>query len=388
MASANQRIGEYVLQNRIAAGTFGEVWRAHHHVWTDQVVAVKIPTDHQYLRNLQREGVAIHGLHHPNIVRAIGFDPYADPAYLAMEFVPGTSLRPLIANRSLSTDDAVAVMTQVLEGLGYAHGKGVVHRDIKPENILVHERAFRDGFGAEGVVKVTDFGLGKSATGAGSIAYSASMNDPAGREIAGTLDYMAPEQRAGAAVDARADLYACGVVLFEMLTGERPAGTDLPSDVNPQVPKRLDDAFRRSYARLDKRFASAGEFAKALAAPKASVPPPVPAAREPGRPPVVPAYSQLGTRVASPPPPPRVADMPRGVSTPPFNGWDAGATPPRQSCPQCRQAVDAGDQFCMHCGVQLVENVRRCPQCGAYPDAADHYCIFCGQALTTHATLA
>ena len=382
MASPNQRIGEYVLQDRVAAGTFGEVWRAHHHVWSDQVVAVKIPTDYQYLRTLQREGTAIHGLHHPNIVRAIGFDPYADPAYLVMEFVPGTSLRSLIANRSLSVDDAVSVMRQVLAGLAYAHGKGVVHRDVKPENILVHERAFREGFGAEGVVKVTDFGLGKSAGGAGSIAYSASLNDPAAKEIAGTLDYMAPEQRAGGAVDHRADLYACGVVLFEMLTGERPAGTDLPSDLNVQVPKwsRLDEAFRRSYARLDKRFASAEEFAAALAPPAgkssgAAAPPPVPA----------------GPRVAPPPMLP-----PRGTSTPPFNPWVGGggqtasgpaAGAARQGCPQCRQAVDAGDQFCMHCGVQLVENVRRCPQCGAYPDAADHYCIFCGQALTTHATL-
>lgn len=375
MASPNQRIGEYVLQDRIAAGTFGEVWRAHHHVWTDQAVAVKIPTDYQYLRNLQREGVAIHGLHHPNIVRAIAFDPYADPGYLAMELVPGTSLRPLIAKRSLSIDDAVAVMMHVLDGLAYAHAKGVVHRDIKPENILVHERAFRDGFQRDGVVKVTDFGLGKSATGAGSIALSASMNDPAAKEIAGTLDYMAPEQRAGSAVDARADLYACGVVLYEMLTGERPAGTDLPSDVNPQVPKRLDEAFRRSYARLDKRFASAEEFAKMLAAPKAA-PPPVPA-REAMRPPMLPqGTSHPGARVVSPPPPRFGTMIPQETSA------------NRQGCPQCRQAVDASDQFCMHCGVQLVENVRRCPQCGAYPDAADHYCIFCGQALTTHATLA
>ena len=148
MPSPNQRVGEYVLQDRIAAGTFGEVWKAHHHVWTDQLVAAKIPTDPQYLRNLQREGVAIHGLTHPNIVRALGFDPYADPPYLTMEYVPGTSLRPLIANRKLDPADAVAVLRQVLAGLGHAHKTGLVHRDVKPENILVHERAFRDGFGA------------------------------------------------------------------------------------------------------------------------------------------------------------------------------------------------------------------------------------------------
>src|SRR5205085_5438850 len=125
------------------------------HVWTDRLVAVKVPTDPQYLRNLQREGVAVHGLTHPNIVRALGFDPYADPPYLTMEFVPGTSLRPLVQKRAICINDAVAVMRQVLSGLAHAHQQGVVHRDIKPENILVHERAQSEGYGAEGVVKVT-----------------------------------------------------------------------------------------------------------------------------------------------------------------------------------------------------------------------------------------
>jgi serine/threonine protein kinase len=351
MPSPNQRVGEYVLQDRIAAGTFGEVWRAHHHVWADQLVAVKIPTDSQYLRNLQREGVAMYGLHHPNIVRPLGFDPFADPGYLVMEYVPGTSLRTLISQRRLEAGEAVAILKQVLAGLSHAHAKGVVHRDVKPENILVHEKGLSEGFATTGTVKVTDFGLGKSSSvGAGSIAFSAVMNDPASKEIAGTLDYMAPEQRSGAgAIDGRADVYACGVVLYEMLTGERPAGTDLPSDLNPAVPKMIDEAFKRSYARLDKRFASADDFARALG-PSAISPPPL----------VAPA---------------RITQLPVAPPVP----WSLSN---RHNCPQCRGAVDGNDQFCMHCGVQLVENVRRCPQCGAFPDASDHYCIFCGQALT------
>src|SRR6476661_1891277 len=266
MPSPNQRVGEYVLQDRIAAGTFGEVWRAHHHVWTDQVVAVKIPTDPQYLRNLQREGVAIHGLTHPNIVRAMGFDPYADPPYLTMEYVPGTSLRPLIAGQQLTIDQSIAVMKQVLAGLDYAHNQGIVHQDVKPEYILIHER-----------------GRAAASTAVGSIVYSASLNDAAGKEIAGTLDYMAPEQRSGSNIDRRADLYACGVVLYELLTGERPAGTDLPSDLNLNIPKALDDIFRRSYSRLDRRYASADEFAAALERIRLT-PPPLPAA--PGHGPV------------------------------------------------------------------------------------------------------
>jgi eukaryotic-like serine/threonine-protein kinase len=339
MPSANDRISEYVLEARVGTGAFGEVWRAHHHVWIDQLVAIKIPTDPQYLRSLQREGAAIHGLLHPNIVRAIGFDPYASPPYLVMEYVPGTSLRPLIAQRKLRIPDAVSVMRQVLAGLGYAHGQGLIHRDIKPENILVHERAWKDGFAAEGVVKVTDFGLGKArSAGTDSIAYSQSMNSPGGREIAGTLDYMAPEQRGAGSVepDARCDLYACGVVLYEMLTGERPAGTDVPSDLNPASPKYLDDVFRHSYARLDKRYASAPEFSKALSA---EAPPPLPAQSAPG------AAAAAG------------------------------------ACPQCHGAVEADDQYCMHCGVQLAPAIRRCRQCGAYPDRADRYCIFCGVTL-------
>jgi serine/threonine protein kinase len=333
MPAANDRISEYVLEARVGAGAFGEVWRAHHHIWSDQLVAIKIPTNPQYLRDLQREGAAIHGLVHPNIVRANGFDPYASPAYLVMEYVPGSSLRPLIAERKLRIPDAVAIMRQVLAGLSYAHTQGMIHRDIKPENILIHERAWKEGFAAEGVVKVTDFGFGKArAAGTDSIAYSQSINDPAGREIAGTLDYMAPEQRNAAAnPDARCDLYACGVVLYEMLTGERPAGTDVPSDLNHAVPKYLDDVFKHSYARLDKRYATAADFARALTSES---PPPLPIS----------------------------------------NGT---------ACPQCKGAIEPEDQYCMHCGVQLASMIRRCRQCGAYPDRADKYCIFCGETLNT-----
>src|SRR5688500_19060029 len=99
MPAANQRISEYVLEERVGAGAFGEVWRARHHVWSDQLVAIKIPTDPQYIRNLQREGSAIHGLEHPNIVRARGFVSYADPTYLVMECVAWTCLSPLIVMR-------------------------------------------------------------------------------------------------------------------------------------------------------------------------------------------------------------------------------------------------------------------------------------------------
>jgi serine/threonine-protein kinase len=263
-----------------------------------------------------------------------------------MEYIPGTSLRPLIKQR-VAIPQAVAIMKQMLAGIGYAHSNNIIHRDIKPENILIHQSAVASGYSAPGVVKVTDFGLGKAVSASvGSIAYSASMNDPAGREIAGSLDYMAPEQRSGANVDARADLYACGVVLYELLTGEKPAGTDLPSDLNPSVPKQLDEVFRRSYSRLEKRFTSAEEFANAL--PGNST-----------KPPMVSAVLPKSIKV----------DKPHSA---PVHQVD---------CPRCRQPVENTDQFCMHCGVQLVAQVRRCRKCGAYPDGSDRYCIFCGETL-------
>lgn len=339
MPSPNQRVSEYILEQKIGGGAFGEVWRGRHHVWSDQVVAVKFPTDPQYVRNLQREGRAIHGLVHPNIVRALGFDPFAEQPYLVMEYVPGTSLRPLIAERKLSPKQAIAVMKQVLNGLAHAHDNGVIHRDIKPENILIHQRATEEGYDSDGMVKVTDFGLGtKSGNPAdGSMVFSQSLHGPAAQTIAGTLDYMPPEQRAGQMVDARADLYACGVVLYEMLTGERPAGTDVPSDLNKEAPRTLDEVFRRSYARLDKRYASAGKFIAALSA-------------------------------GSPPPLPKS----------PADEHRPGA---HRICPHCRKGVEPGDQFCMHCGVQLVTRVRRCPKCNAWPGPEDRKCSFCGTDL-------
>jgi len=364
MPTANQRISEYVLEERIGGGTFGEVWRAHHHVWTDQLVAIKIPTDSQYVRNLQQEGAAIHGLIHPNIVRAMGFDPYADPPYLTMEYVPGSSLRPLISKRALKPQDVVAIMRQVLAGLSYAHSQGIIHRDVKPENILVHERAFKDGYPTDGVVKVTDFGLGRAATrtAVGSIVYSQDMSKGTG-DIAGTLDYMAPEQRSGGETDARADLYACGVLLYELLTSERPAGTDLPSEINPQVPKYLDEVFKKSYARLDKRYATADEFQRALSI---AGPPPL----RSGPPPV------LGGMQHKAPPLPPLGGTVGGIAMPVSEGG-------RLVCPKCKQGVERNDQFCMHCGVQLTPTVRRCGKCGAYPDASDRYCIFCGEGIPT-----
>ncbi len=388
MPNTGDRVSEYVLEEQVGRGTFGQVWRARHHIWESQRVAVKIPTDPQYVRALQREGTAIHGLVHPNIVRAIGFDPYAAPPYLIMEYVDGTSLRPLITRAgggpALSIEDAVAILRQVLAGLGYAHQQGMVHRDVKPENVLIAREAQShvQRYSGPGLVKVTDFGLGQRTLTASvnSIVFSASIGD-ASPEVAGSLEYMAPEQRTGADVDGRADLYACGVMLFELLTGERPAGTDVPSDLNRDVPRALDEAFRRSYARLEKRFANAAEFdaalARALADHRARGGSPDPRYREG----VVGRIGHGGAAMPGPGAPGPGIDSDAGRPPTLIPPMPASTTDNGRRCARCRGSIDAGDQFCMHCGAQLVATVRRCGSCGAYPHPSDKFCLICGNGL-------
>ena len=386
MPTANQRVSEYVLEQRLGGGTFGEVWRAHHHVWTDQLVAIKIPTDSQYVRNLQQEGAAIHGLVHPNIVRAMGFDPYADPPYLTMEYIPGTSLRPVIQGKLAGVQQSVSIVKQVLSGLSYAHKNNVIHRDVKPENILVHERVTKEGYGVEGLVKIADFGLGKAANktlgGGGSIMYSMDMSAESDK-IAGTLDYMAPEQRSGGDLDARADLYAVGVILYELLTGERPAGTEVPSELNPQVPKYLDEIFRKAYTRLDKRFASADDFNKALSV---AAPPPLPASGNASG-----NQAHFGGHSGSLPPPMILNASGRPANVPPMPGSNQGSPIAdffrpivdggRLVCVKCRRAVKPTDNYCLYCGVKMVPVVRNCNKCGKVAEYHDQFCQTCGDKL-------
>lgn len=332
------RINNYLLESLTGAGSFGEVWRARHHMFQD-VVAIKVPTDAEYVRNLQREGVAVHGLRHPNIVRAIDLDPYADPPYYIMEYVDGPSLRAVIDKQGprFPIAAAVTIMRGVLQALTVAHDAGVIHRDIKPANILLHQPPEDLTQITDRAVKVTDFGLGRvGGTTTQSIMQSGSMTTEDGRSIAGTLAYMSPEQKEGGDLDGRSDLYACGIILFEMLTGERPQGGDWPGLVRTDVPSWLDEVFRKCYTRRDRRFACAKEMLDAL--------------------------SPEGSRSVGPPPPPVAS------------GADA-------QCSACRQPVHRDDQFCIHCGHQMAAQVARCGTCRAYVHPGDRYCIFCGNDL-------
>lgn len=345
------RISEYVLDEQLGSGSFGQVWKAHHHIWQEEIVAIKVPTDSQFVRNLQREGSTIHGLKHPNIVQAIGLDPFADTPYLVMEYVNGPALRQVIeANpKGLPIRTAQRITVGILRALDFAHSHGVIHRDIKPENILISGGKSKP---AEEIViddvKVTDFGLGhaRQITTA-SILQSGSLLAEDGRSISGTLAYMAPEQRDGETGDARTDLYAVGIVLFEMICGERPGGSDLPSQVRQDLPSWVDAVYARLYTRLDRRFASAAEAVKAIEASAS--------------PPVVTGVNTVSSSFGS-----------RGRAS-------------AAMCSSCGASVEPGDNYCTTCGGQLVPHVRRCVKCSAFPAADDQYCVMCGAMLPTPA---
>ncbi|MCO6435944.1 MAG: protein kinase [Phycisphaerae bacterium] len=340
------RISNYLLEARVGTGSFGDVWRARHHVFPE-TVAIKIPTDPQYVRNLQREGVAVHGLRHPNIVRAIDVDPYADPAYLVMEYVDGPTLRAAIDHYRVKFPISAAevILRGLLNALTAAHGAGLLHRDIKPANILLHHPLEDLATINVAAVKVTDFGLGQAGgMTRQTIMQSGSLDSEEGQRISGTLAYMSPEQREGKNIDGRSDLYSCGIVLFEMLTGERPQGNESPSALRPGIPPHLDNVFQRAYTRLDRRFQSAEEMLKAL------------------------------SPAVTPPPPPSIGHA-KAATAPPI------PAPMQARCPACAGEVHRDDQFCIHCGHQLAASVPRCPSCAAFVHSRDRFCIFCGANL-------
>ena len=237
------RIGQFEIVALIGSGGMGEVYRARD-TRLNRDVAIKVlpdtlAGDPERIARFQREAQVLAALNHPNIAQIYGFEDFQQTHALVMECVEGPTLADRIALGPVPLDEALAIARQIADALETAHEQGIIHRDLKPANVKVR---------ADGTVKVLDFGLAKladagaaSGSGSGPLSMSPTMMSPVmatgAGVILGTASYMSPEQAAGKAVDRRADLWALGVILLEMLTGRQVFGGETISHVLASVLK-------------------------------------------------------------------------------------------------------------------------------------------------------
>jgi serine/threonine protein kinase len=244
----------------LGRGGMGAVYKARQRD-LDRLVALKIlrpglDADPGFAERFTREARALAQLNHPGIVTLYEFGKTSAGRYfILMEFVDGMNLRQLLAAGRLSPREALAIVPLLCDALQYAHDRGLIHRDIKPENLLIDRL---------GRIKIADFGIAKITTTDPTSAIGHwSLNIGHSAEGGGTPAYMAPEQRTHpAAVDHRADLYALGVVFYQMLTGELPAAGQLrPPSTRVQLDVRLDEIVLRALEKDPaRRYAAASEF--------------------------------------------------------------------------------------------------------------------------------
>ncbi|MCX7377063.1 MAG: protein kinase [Alphaproteobacteria bacterium] len=264
------KLGKYEISGILGKGAMGTVYDAHDPV-IDRRVAIKtlaLPdaTDteaQQELARFKREAQAAGRLTHPNIIGVFDYGETAKLAYIVMEYVDGPSLKSLLdKNERFPPTETVRIIEELLTGLQFSHDRGVVHRDIKPGNVMLTR---------DGQVKIADFGIARME--------SSSMTQAG--TIMGTPAYMSPEQFMGQTVDSRSDIYSVGVLLYQMLTGERPFEGSMtaimhkvlnvspphPSELSVTAPETLDSVVARAMAkRPSQRYASANEFARSLRA--------------------------------------------------------------------------------------------------------------------------
>ena len=279
LLATGSRLGPYEIVAPLGAGGMGEVYRAHDGRLGRDVALKVLPAafahDADRLARFDREARALAALNHPSIVVLHTIEEAGDTRFVTMELVEGSSLAGLVTPGGLPVDRVIDLAIPIAEALGAAHAKGVIHRDLKPANVMVTP---------DGRVKVLDFGLAKLTRGeAGSdLTATATRSMPLSSPgvIVGTAAYMAPEQIRGEPVDARADLFAFGVLVYELATGRRPFEGASVADVTSailrdeppplasgagEVPASLEALVRACLTKdVRERPASAGQVLEAL----------------------------------------------------------------------------------------------------------------------------
>ena len=280
-------LGHYRIVEQIGAGGMGVVYRAHDER-LDRDVAIKVlpeevAGDPDRLHRFEREAKAVAKLDHPNILAIHDFGSEDGLAYAVMELLDGESLREVIRSGGLTTGKAAEYARSIADGLAAAHDKGIVHRDLKPENAFLTK---------DGRIKILDFGLAKLKLPEANLTTKTptATLDTAPGGLLGTIPYMAPEQVEGQPADHRSDIFALGVVLYEMLTGNRPfRGSTAIETVSailredpepisvtvPGVPPTLAGVVSKCLEkRPEDRFSSAHDLALTLGAIDTAVPTP------------------------------------------------------------------------------------------------------------------
>ncbi|UCG62940.1 MAG: serine/threonine protein kinase [Candidatus Zixiibacteriota bacterium] len=249
------KIGDYVITGKIGRGGVAEIYKARQES-LDRDVAIKILSskmteDQDIVRRFERESLVIARLNHPNIVHIIDRGKASGRYYFVMEYINGTSLREVIDSPKILLRTKLEMIVQVCKALDYAHKNGVIHRDIKPTNVLVDR---------QGNAMVSDFGIAQMVCAPDSEMTSSDI-------IMGTLAYMSPEQKISSArVDQTTDIYAVGVMLYEILVGNKPQGHfKLPSEINGKLPKEFDEIILKCLAQEAKdRYQRAVELKDAV----------------------------------------------------------------------------------------------------------------------------
>ena len=263
-----ETLGKYEIKRQLGRGAMGTVYEGWDPI-IERRVAIKTvslpdaadPETEEALARFRREAQAAGRLTHPNIVGVFDYGETTELAYIVMEYVDGPPLKNLLDKQERFTvPDTVRIMEDLLAGLKFSHDRGVVHRDIKPANVMLT---------LQGQAKIADFGIARIE--------SSSMTQAG--TVMGTPAYMSPEQIMGQVVDARSDIYSSGVLLYQLLTGERPFDGGMsaimhkalhtepprPSQISVTSPAAFDPVVRKAMAkRPEDRFATAADFATAV----------------------------------------------------------------------------------------------------------------------------